>query len=365
MRKAIIDYTNQNMNDVVLTLSKHNQALIKDFLEYCKITAGDNSIKKISNKIVLIGDTFEEELDKLTLENVRAFLVILNQDKKAIATKNDIKKVLKRFIKWKYPNWSLKFNQLLDVKLNTKQERRDMSKGDLLTPDEMRIIVNSVESLKFKTILLLMQESANRPEEILKLKWKDINLNTNEVKLNSAKTGETRTIPIKETVPHLIRYKKECFFEPPRNEDYVFPSLNDNKEHLKPQALNHFLFELEKRLKFKKHLYPYLWRHSILSKMIKTLSPKVYEMYAGHSLETGMNTYSHLDNDDLREELYKKVFEIEELTKSEREDFKELKEKVDKNDKQIEKLLKFFQKYPDIVDKMIKRNKLAVQEIFN
>ncbi len=365
MRKKIEDYSNQSMHDILLTLSKHNQTLIGEFSEYCKITAGDNSIKKILNKIILIADTFQEELDKLTLEDVRAFLVILNQDKKAIATKNDIKKVLKRFIRWKYPNWSSKFNQLSDVKLNTKQEKRDMSKGDLLTPDEMRILVSSVDSLKFKTILLLMQELANRPEEILKLKWKDINLNSNEVKINSAKTGETRTIPIKETLPHLIRYKKECFFETPRNEDYVFPSPNDNKEHLTPQALNRFLFELEKKLKFKKHLYPYLWRHSILSRMIKTLSPKVYEMYAGHSLETGMSTYSHLDNDDLRDELYKKVYEIEELTKDEREEFKEIKEKVDKTDKQIGKLLKFFQKYPDIADKMIKRDKLAIQEIFN
>ena len=291
------------MQDILYTFSASNKRLIKEFIEYCKITAGDNSIKKIHSKIILIADTFQKELNNLSLEDVRAFLVLLNQSDKATATKNDIKKILKRFIKWNYPNWSLKFNQLSDVKLNVKQEGRRIGKIDLLSQNEMRIIVSSVDSLKYKTILLLMEETANRPEEILKLKWKDINFNSGEVKLHSAKTGETREIPLKETLSHLNRYRKECFFDIPRNEDYIFPSPNNSKEHLKTQTLNRFLFELEKKLKFKKHLYPYLWRHSILSKMIKTLSPKVYEMYSGHSLETGMKTYAHLDTSDLREEL--------------------------------------------------------------
>lgn len=316
------------MNFILGKQSEKNQKIINDFLKNCKITASDNSIKKIKNKLVLICDTIQKDLDSLKLEDIRSFLVLLNQSELAISTKNDTKKILKRFLKYKYKNWSSKFNQLSEVKLNTKNEKRDLSKQDLLTPDEMKLIINSTDSLKYKLILLLMQETACRPEELLKCKWKDVNMDRQEIRLDSSKTGEKREIPINKSIDHLRRYKNECFFEPPRNTDYIFPNPRNSNKHVTTQSLSDFLFKLEKRLGFHKHLYPYLWRHSILTKMIKTLSPKVYEMYSGHSLETGMKIYSHLDNEDLRKELYDKVYNMEKLTKDERQELKELRKEL-------------------------------------
>lgn len=323
MKNKIQSYKKNGLSTI--KLSKRNEMLIKDFLSYCKITACDSSIVKIKGKIRLIADTFEKDLDKITMKNLEAFLVLLNNSELAIATKNDIKKTLKRFIKRNYKDWSSKFNGLMDVKLNTKQEKRDLSKSDLLTPDEMSMIISSAESLKYKTILLLMQETACRPEELMKLKWGAIDNNSREIKLHSAKTKEDRFIPINESYRHLERYKKECFYDTPRDIDYIFPSPRDNQKHITTQALNDFILKLERKLKFKKHLYPYLWRHSILSQMITKLSPKLYEMYSGHSLETGMKIYAHLDTEDLKKELWDKVYGIEELTPEERDIVRELK----------------------------------------
>ncbi len=327
MKDSIISYKKYGLNNV--SLSSKNETLIEDFLNYCKITACDSSILKIKGKIRLIADTFEKDLDKLIQKDLESFLILLNNSELAIATRNDIKKTLKRFIKRNYKDWSSKFNGLMDVKLNTKQESRKLSKSDLLTPDEMQIIISSAESIKHKTILLLMQETANRPEEILKLKWGAIDNNSKEIKLHSSKTGEDRIIPINESFQHLERYKKECFYELPRNTDYVFPSPRDSKKHITTQALSDFILKIERKLKFKKHLYPYLWRHSILSQMITKLSPKVYEMYSGHSLETGMKIYAHLDTTNIKNELWEKVYHIEELTKEEKEEIKKLKKDIE------------------------------------
>ena len=81
-------------------------------------------------------------------------------------------------------------------------------------------------------------------------------------------------------------------------------------------------------LEFQKHLYPYLWRHSVLTNMIKKLSPKVYEQFAGHSLETGMQIYAHLDTDDLKEELYSKIYQIKELTPRDNKKMLELENRI-------------------------------------
>ncbi len=320
-------------------ITQSNKKIINSFIQYCEISAGKTTANKIRQSIILIAYSLNKDLSNLTLEDIRIFLGKLNKEDYSAEYKNDIKKVLRRFLKWKYKNWNEKFNELKDTKLNKVNGK--LSKQDLLTPDEMKIIINSIDSLKYKTILLLLQETACRPEEILKnLKWKDIDFNKEEIKLHSSKTGETRTIPIKDSTAHLKRYKTECFYPSPKSEEKVFD--------MSSQALQDFLNRIENKLKFHKHLYAYLWRHSILSRMIKVLSPKVYEKYSGHSLEMGMKTYAHLDIEDLRDELYSKVYNIEELNPKEKEEIKELKKQIlemQKDNAEVKKFIKLIKNH--------------------
>ncbi len=331
MKKEYPNYRLEGIlqENVLASLSTTNKKLIKEFLDYCRITAGESSILKIESKIIQIADIMDKDLNKLILADLRAFLKVLKESGRAIATINDTKKTLKRFIKWKYEDWSKRFKELKDARVSSKNEQRTLSKADLLTPDEMQLIINSIDSLKYKCILLLMQETANRPEEILKITWKSVDLERKEIKLHSSKTSETRTIPINKSADHLQRYKTECFYPFAKAEDLVFPTDRNKEKYITPQLLHGYLQKIQKRIKFSKHLYPYLWRHSILTKAIKELSPKVYEMYAGHSLEMGMKTYAHLDNEDLRKELNEKMYHIEELTKDEKKEVKKLKEDLE------------------------------------
>lgn len=290
------------------------------FLSYCGITAGENSLKKVKYKLAIINRFYKNKTDNLKLEDIHKFLSWINKSNYAKGTRNDIIKIFKRFLKWKYKDWSERFNGLKDAKLNANAGRQ-LDKEDLLTPDEMQLIVNSTDSIMYKTLFLLFQETACRPEEILNLKWKEINWDKGEVRLHSNKTDKTRFIPIKNSIGHLNRYKAECFSVNPKGDERVFD--------ISIQAIHDYLGNLEKRIGFTKHLYPYLWRHSILTRMIKKLSPKVYEMYSGHSLETGMETYAHLDTDDLRTELNERIYHFEELTKEENNKIKELEERIE------------------------------------
>jgi len=299
---------------------------IDAFIEYCGITATGRTLYKIKNKIEKVSNFYKGKLDNLKLEDLHRFLSDLNKRDFAPSTKNDTIKAFKRFLKWKYKDWNTRFDELKDFKTDSNDQRK-LDKSDLLTPDEMRIIFGGEENIKYKTLLLLFQETACRPEEILKLKWKDIDVKKEEIKLHSSKTDKTRYIPVRDTIPHLKRYKEECFVETPKANDRVF--------EISASALQSHLDYLEKKLKFSKHLYPYLWRHTVLSKMIRKLSPKVYENFAGHSLETGMKIYAHLDTDDLKDELKQKIWKIEEITEERTKvidkiikDVQEMKEKI-------------------------------------
>jgi len=329
------------------------------FLEYCGITAGANSLKKINHKLIIIDNYFKGKTDNLDLEKLRGFLSWINKSNYAKSTKNDIIKVFKRFLKWKYKDWVARFDGLKDAKLNGN-DGRQIDKEDLLTPDEMNLIISATDSIKYKAILLLLQETACRPEEILKnLKWKDISWDKSEIKLYSNKTEKTRFVPVKNSIGHLRRYRAECFSKTPRGEEMVFG--------LSSQALSDHLNKIEKELKLTKHLYPYLWRHSILSRMIKKLSPKVYEMFAGHSLETGMKNYAHLDTDDLKKELNDKIYHIEELTASERDKLKKMEEQIEQQEEKLQKIgelvskiLNKKEKEPEIYYKVVSADKIGV-----
>lgn len=330
MKKEYPDYLNKTtFEEVYNTLSKRNQKLISDFIEYVKITASGNSIKKVFAKIVQIADIFNKDLDKLDLEDLRKFLTLLNQSGRAIETQNDTKKVLKRFIKWAYEDWSKKFKELKEIKTKDGMNHEKLNAQTILTEDELQTIIGNIESLKYKSLILLMFESAGRPEEILKLKWKDINLDAKEVKLASSKTGKIRVNPIDKSAEHLKRYKIECFYPVAKSEDYVFPSLRNKEKHLTVQGLHDFFSKLEKKLNLHKHIFPYLLRHTRLTQLIKKLSPKVYEEFAGHSLEVGMRTYAHLDNSDVKKEMNEKIFKIEKLTRKDQEEIKELKAEIE------------------------------------
>ena len=152
---------------------------------------------------------------------------MLNKSERSTETKNDIKKAVKRFLKWKYKDWSERFFELRDIKTSDGTNHQKLNSSTILTADELQMIVNSIESLKYKALILLMFESAGRPEEILKLRWSDINLGRGDVTLYSSKTKKTRVNPISESLNHLRRYREECFCPPAKANDLVFPNPKD------------------------------------------------------------------------------------------------------------------------------------------
>lgn len=330
---------------------------INDFLEYCGISATASTLKKIRIKIVAVDRYFDNNLDNLKIKDIHSYLSNLNKKDYATSTKNDFIKVFKRFLKWKYKDWNERFEEFKDMKANGNDHRK-LSKEELLTPDEMAMIIKSVDNMKYKTLLLMFQETAGRPEELFKLKWKNISFDNSEVKLHSSKTDKIRTIPIDKTINHLKRYREECFATPPKANDLVFKTSS--------QAFTNQLCQIKEKLGLEKHLFAYLWRHSILTKMIQKLTPKVYENFSGHSLETGMKIYAHLDNEDLRKELNDKIYNIKPLTEKETNRIEALEKELDKFKKQNRKILMLFAKSIQKLSEAEKPKKVKVgNKIYN
>ena len=330
MKEEYPNYRKTGIGFVKDNLSVEDKNTLKHFMEYVGTTAGDKKLQIIERQILQFFDVTGVSYDNINLEVLTKFLSLLNKSDKATDTKNEVKKAVKRFLKWKYKDWSNRFDELKIIKTSDGTNHQKLNASTMLTPDELKILINASDSLKYKSLILLMYESAGRPEEIVKLKWRDINFQRSEVTLFSSKTKRTRVNPIHESVNHLRRYKEECFFPGARPDSYVFPHPYDMTRHIPVKSVYDYFIRLKKRLDFKKHIFPYLLRHTRLTQLHKKLSPKAYEKFAGHSIEMANRRYAHLDNEDVREEMLRKVYQIEELEKQGGRELGELKVRMKK-----------------------------------
>jgi len=324
MKKSYPRFT--DINKSFNSLSKNNQKIITDFLTYCRTEAKESTLEKYRIKLIQIAFLIEKPLDNLNLIDITKFLALLNFSDLATDTRNDIKKILKRFLKWKYDDWNIRFKGLTDIRQKKKGSSEKLTKKDLLTAEELEMLIRGAESLRYKAIISLFYESAGRPEEILKLRWKDVDFKNKEIQLNSSKTGEARVVPLDESILHLKRYFQEYPFLNPKQSDFLFPN-NEREKTISNQALNDYLNKIGLRT-IKRHIYPYIFRHTRLQEIRPKLSVEAYQKIAGHSIEVALDHYGHLDSKDAIEEMKSKVLHIEELNPEEKHEIAELKKQV-------------------------------------
>lgn len=328
MKNLYPNYKGKRVEDIRERLKLRDNKTLNDFLDYCRITAGEKKIKNIERIMLQIYDVLDCSLS-FNLERLRKLLSLLNQSDKLTSTQNDIKKVLKRFLKWKYSDWNNRFAEFRDLIIKDGRNHDKINSSTILKEDEIESLLRQAESLRYKAMIILAYESAGRPEEILKLKWNDIDLDRGSVKLHSSKTGRTRINPIKEAVIHLKRYKQEYPYSFVRADDYVFPSPKDRKLPIASQKVHDYL----KKLGFtaiKRPIFMYLIRHTRLTSLHQKLSPKAYEKFADHSIDTAIKHYSHLSSDDVREEMLEKIYHIEEISGDDKIKMKKLEEQIGK-----------------------------------
>lgn len=337
--KAYPSYT-KGKSTFNVKLKPKDKATLKRFLRLCEGSAGERKVKNYERIMLQIYDATGVSYDEWDLKVLRDFLALLNKSDKLPSTKNDVKKVLKRFLRENYEDWNTRFKEFKDPGLKQGKEvnHQKLNPTTMLKPGDIDMLLRRSESLKWKAYISLAWASAGRPEELLKLKWNDYILEKGKIKLHSSKTGNVRVLPINEAVVHLKRYKQAYPFPNIKAEDYLFPSPNNRNSHITTAGVHSYLKTLGKKT-INRPIFSYLFRHGKLSILHKKLSPKSYEYFADHSIATAVKHYSHLGADDLMEEMYEKVFKIEELTEEDKQEIKNLNKRIDNFEDVLKKLL--------------------------
>lgn len=99
---------------------------------------------------------------------------------------------------------------LLNIRFERNKQVRKMP--NIISPEEVKTLVNSIESLKAKLMTLTIYELALRIEESLKLTWQDFNWGEwiknkeeyGKVSLRGTKRGKFRVLPVKPEVMAIL-----------------------------------------------------------------------------------------------------------------------------------------------------------------
>lgn len=305
-------------------LNKKNKQILEDFLLFCA-SAGKSKKDNLRRTIVKCQDNLETDLDKLTPKILLEFLTLIKESDLKEASKNEVRKHFKRFVKWYYTD--PKILKVLDqYKLKNDVNHERVNPETSVKEEEVELLMRGTDSIKYKTLIILSWETAGRPQEILDLKWEDINFENQSIKLRcSKKGGEIRVLPIRESLIHLERLREEWNFPNRTKEDFVFVGS------LREQRLSNTQWESElKKISQKalnREVYPYLLRHGRLTIVQDILSSKAYEDFANHSLAVA-SRYRHPSQAKLLETMEKGLYDVKKLTLKEKNEIKELKKEV-------------------------------------
>lgn len=175
------------------------------------------------------------------------------------------------------------------IKFGRQRKPRRLLKETLSEAEIIRM-VSKTKNTREKALLVLLSYAGLRPKEICEVKVHHINFGLNTLLVEQGKGLRDNFVHLPaKCVEILMKYVSES---DPQPQDWLFETYQGNKYN--PQALRKFVKTIAKRAEVEKRVYPYVFRHSLATNMIKRGSDvlSVKEHFRHAWIETTMH-YIH------------------------------------------------------------------------
>lgn len=284
--------------------TKEQKEIMNKFYSYLQTTSFRlETMRSYVQAIKLLFMDFGKDISKVTKEDISKYLAEMSRKYKP-KTISDKRKFLIVFFKWFYGKSKEEIPLIKDVKLS--KEKGIKLPEEILSPEEVKRIIQVADNFRDKCIVSLLYESGARKGEFLKLKIKHVDIVNEEYGMLSIPKGKTdsRKIPIIYSIPHLNNWLNAH----PRRDDNEAPLFVTLGSYL-GQALGEDGLKvridiLSERAGIKKNVYPHLFRHSRLTELAKVLREPELRVFAGWSADSSMvETYVHLSGQDVTNKL--------------------------------------------------------------
>jgi integrase len=340
-------YKRGQLEEYYDSLDSLDKKTIDDFYKYCLISAEERKADDMKRSILGFLDVIEKKVDTLNLQDLRDFLVSLNKSQRTDYTKNGIKIHLKKFLRWKFKDWSVRFDDLKDIKQTKGFNEDKINESTILKKEQVQEIINLEPDFIKKTYFLTLYESGLRPIELRLLKWKDINFNVDgdisELHIFATKTKRARSVYVKDSTFCL----KKC--QETSKSDYVFSSPSNKNEPLPKSTSNRWVEKMGKRVG--RDLFPYILRHSRATELYLNMPSKVAQKFMGHGQDMS-DVYSHISSKEVKDAMVKSVYKVEDLPKEKENELITKVKNLEKREMNMKLLLVQMQERNERLEKM-------------
>jgi len=320
-------------------LKKEEKDLLKEYMTYRKARglASEDMTKNVRRIILQIRYILEHSYKEMTLKELRELLSIINSSKMANHYRNNVKANLKNFLKYAFPDWSMRFSNLDDIKFGEHSMNEEkINHKTLLSKEDIEKLVRAETRNYWRAFLLVQYEAGLRTKEARLLKWSDIHIDMDEdlteINIFATKTAKARTLYVKEAT-HYLKLLKQEQENLKEKGVYVFPAKINKDKPVEKYAVNGWFSKLTEKVLGRKG-WNYLLRHSRATELYtlaqeNKISKDTAIKFMGHS-EDMSKAYNHPNPEDVKKMLRDQVYNIEELPE----------EKKNKLEKEIEDLRK-------------------------
>lgn len=328
-------YKNGEVNTIFEGLPQQEKKVIEQYIDYraIKVTSKDK-LSDIRRHITQLRHITEKDLNKLTLKDVRDFLTLLNKSERELAGKDDIKVNIKNFLKWKFKNWSKRFEDLKDIHTSSREKLinyKRINGNTLPTKEEIEIMLDAEPRLFWKTFFITLYESGMRPIELRLLKWSDVKFNVDgdvsEIAVYSTKTDKARTVYVNQATGYLKLLRDRTKTDTP----LIFPSPYGKTKPISKPTVTQWLRRLS-LTSIGREISPYFLRHKRAKELYieqKGVSDEVAQKFLGHGKD--MRTiYTRLSKEDVKEAMSKIVYNVDNVPEKTKH---ELEKRIDKYEK--------------------------------
>lgn len=294
-------------------LPKKEKDLIEEYVRYVSITSKSKvRLENSKRSLIALRKVTKTPLEKITLEDLREFLALLNNSERTQSSRNELKHTIKRFLKWKFKDWSERFDNLSDIKLVMRMNEEKINANTLLTSKDVEAIIKEEPKLYWKAFFMALYESALRPKELRTLLWKNIKFDIDkdgisEINIYATKTSRARSVYVKEATFYLKKLKEKS-----KNE-LVFPAPRNPNKPMSKELPAMWLGRISEKV-LGRRVYPYILRHSRATELYTNsgIPDKTAQKFLGHSKSMG-DVYTHLSNKDVKEAISKTIYKLEDL----------------------------------------------------
>lgn len=169
------------------------------------------------------------------------------------------------------------FKNILNQKIYIPKPKRNKKIPEILTPEEIKKMINSTRNIKHKLILKILYGCGLRVSEITNLKKSNVNFNEGLIHIKLAKGKKDRFVKIPESLIEEL-----CAYIKLSNDESLFPSNRGGK--LTKKTIGKIVENAAKKAGVKKRVYPHLLRHSFATHLLEQGTDlKIIQKLLGHS----------------------------------------------------------------------------------